>query len=271
MRELFIEWHIHANVRISKTDLEPCNRRDTVNSGWCDCWMNTQARTEYYRDSCNLCYNTRSNRSCIVHQEKRMRLVSFYLQTFFFFFLYFFRADCYYLRVIWLCICNLEHRRNMPEKTNMVTTQMMPMFQAANSVALGCVTHISTPDKNTQTAARGYLKKSATRQIAHSHSTIIIIIISHVTIHRRLIKRYFRIRNNPLRIVQESYCKNCKRKKIRNYHLKRYYSPCAPDVLIQYWQVIFRVRTNNYRVLISCVGRVFWYEKHRFHVIGLLV
>lgn len=47
-------------------------------------------------------------------------------------------------------------------KTNMVTTQMMPMFQAANSVALGCAIHINTPDKYTQTAAKGYLKKSKT-------------------------------------------------------------------------------------------------------------
>jgi len=47
-------------------------------------------------------------------------------------------------------------------KTSMVTTQMMPMFQAANNVALGCATHISTPDKYTQIAAKGYLKKSET-------------------------------------------------------------------------------------------------------------
>lgn len=42
----------------------------------------------------------------------------------------------------------------------------MPMFQAANNVALGCVMHINTPDKNTQTAAKGYLKKSKNKQIA---------------------------------------------------------------------------------------------------------
>jgi len=47
-------------------------------------------------------------------------------------------------------------------KTNIVTTQIMPMFQAANNVALGRVMHINTPDKNTQTAAKGNLKKSKT-------------------------------------------------------------------------------------------------------------
>jgi hypothetical protein len=37
---------------------------------------------------------------------------------------------------------------------------MIPMFQAAISVALGCAMHINTPDRNTQTAAKGYLRKS---------------------------------------------------------------------------------------------------------------
>jgi len=36
------------------------------------------------------------------------------------------------------------------------------MFQAASSVALGCAMHINTPDKYTQTAAKGYRKKSKT-------------------------------------------------------------------------------------------------------------
>lgn len=44
----------------------------------------------------------------------------------------------------------------------MVTTQMTPMFQAANNVALGCAMHINTPDKYTQIAAKGYLRKSKT-------------------------------------------------------------------------------------------------------------
>jgi len=58
-------------------------------------------------------------------------------------------------------------------KTNIVTTQIMPMFQAANNVALGCVMHINTPDKNTQTAAKGYLKKSEIQ----THCTVIIMIL----------------------------------------------------------------------------------------------
>lgn len=52
----------------------------------------------------------------------------------------------------------------------------MPMFQAANNVALGCVMHINTPDKNTQTAAKGYLKKSKTQ----TNCTIIIIILQYI-------------------------------------------------------------------------------------------
>lgn len=58
----------------------------------------------------------------------------------------------------------------MPVNTNIVTIQIIPMFQAANNVALGCVIHIKTPDKYTQTAAKGYLKKSITYKTLYYHT-----------------------------------------------------------------------------------------------------
>lgn len=57
----------------------------------------------------------------------------------------------------------------------------MPMFQAANNVALGCAMHINTPDKNTHTAAKGYLKKSKTNT-----NLVIIIHITCINVQRKL-------------------------------------------------------------------------------------